>query len=42
VIEWAERAGDLLPPDTLHIDFTALALPDERRLVIRRPETVSS
>ena len=42
VIEWAERAGDLLPPDTLHIDFTALELPDQRRLVIRRPQTVSS
>ena len=34
VIEWAERAGDLLPAHTRHIEFEALAQPDHRRIRI--------
>jgi tRNA threonylcarbamoyladenosine biosynthesis protein TsaE len=36
-IEWAERAGDLLPAETTHVYFTALARPDERRLRVVMP-----
>ena len=34
-IEWAERAGDLLPPVTVHVELAALAQPNERSILIR-------
>lgn len=34
VIEWAERAGDLLPPDTIHIHFRTLGEKDAREILI--------
>jgi len=37
VIEWAERAGDLLPEDTVHILFEVLDVPDSRRITIEAP-----
>jgi len=39
VIEWAERAGDLLPEDTVHILFEVLDVPDSRRITIEAPTT---
>lgn len=33
-IEWAERAGDLLPADAVHIHFESLPEPDSRRIRI--------
>lgn len=38
-IEWAERASGLLPPATIHIQFTSLPNPDERLILIRRHGT---
>lgn len=35
-IEWAERAGDLLPPETVHVKLAALAQPNERSILIGR------
>lgn len=35
-IEWAERAGDLLPPNVIHVELTPLPNPDERTILIRR------
>jgi len=32
-IEWAERAGDLLPPDTIHIHFETMPSADERKII---------
>ena len=37
VIEWAERAAELLPPDAWHLRFEAGAEPDERRITIEEP-----
>jgi len=37
VIEWAERAGSLLPPDAIHVDFTVLDAPESRIISIRQP-----
>ena len=37
VIEWAERAGDLLPPDTIHIHFRILGGDTAREIVIALP-----
>ena len=37
VIEWAERAADLLPANTIHIRFTAGAKPTERTIEVERP-----
>lgn len=34
-IEWAERAGELLPPSAIHIEFRSLPRPDERSILIR-------
>ena len=34
-IEWAERAGDLLPPRTIHIDFEPMDRPNERGIAVR-------
>jgi tRNA threonylcarbamoyladenosine biosynthesis protein TsaE len=36
-IEWAERAGDILPLDTIHITFETTTIPSERRITIRMP-----
>lgn len=36
-IEWAERAGDLLPADTVHIHFETLCDPGSRRIRIDTP-----
>ena len=33
-IEWAERAGDLLPADTLHLTFTVEPAPERRRITL--------
>ena len=35
-IEWAERAGDLLPENTLHLTFESLSEPDTRKITVRR------
>lgn len=38
-VEWAERAGDLVPPDAVHVTITAGGDPDERRIAIgARPQ----
>jgi len=37
VVEWAERAGALLPEDTIHIHFEVLESPDTRRIMIESP-----
>ena len=37
VIEWAERAGDLLPEETIHILFEVLDAQDTRRITIEAP-----
>ncbi len=34
-VEWAERAGDLLPPGAIHVHFTNTDRPDERRVLVR-------
>lgn len=34
VIEWAERAGDLLPPDALHLTFRVEPGEERRRITI--------
>lgn len=36
-VEWAERAADLLPPDTIHISFETTSKPSERRIAISMP-----
>ncbi len=36
VIEWAERAGDLLPPDTIHIHFRVLGDTNAREIIVQR------
>lgn len=36
VIEWAERAGALLPPGTVHVTFERAAAEGERRITVRR------
>jgi tRNA threonylcarbamoyladenosine biosynthesis protein TsaE len=38
-IEWAERAGPVLPPRTLHVRLEFTSTPDERRIEVERPET---
>ncbi len=35
-IEWAERAGDLIPEDAVHIDFWTGQMPEERVISVRR------
>jgi tRNA threonylcarbamoyladenosine biosynthesis protein TsaE len=37
VIEWAERADELLPPHTLHIFFEALDEEQSRRIRVQKP-----
>jgi tRNA threonylcarbamoyladenosine biosynthesis protein TsaE len=37
-VEWAERAGDLIPPDAVHVHLEASSRPRERTVVIRRPD----
>lgn len=34
VIEWAERAGSLLPENTIHIYFKVLDDPDSRKIIL--------
>ncbi len=34
-IEWAERAADLLPSDTIHVYFSATDAPDERVITVK-------
>jgi tRNA threonylcarbamoyladenosine biosynthesis protein TsaE len=36
-IEWAERAADILPAETVHISFETAAHQSERRIAIRWP-----
>ncbi len=36
-IEWPDRAGDLLPPGTVHVRLTALEEPDAREVSICVP-----
>ena len=38
VIEWAERAAEILPPGTWHITFRVGAQPDERTISVEREE----
>ena len=33
-VEWAERAEDLIPTDTIHLHFESVDAPDERRITI--------
>ncbi|MFU8779976.1 MAG: tRNA (adenosine(37)-N6)-threonylcarbamoyltransferase complex ATPase subunit type 1 TsaE [Kiritimatiellia bacterium] len=40
IIEWAERAGNLLPPQTWRITISAGALPDARQIQIVPPNRV--
>jgi tRNA threonylcarbamoyladenosine biosynthesis protein TsaE len=42
VIEWAERAGDLLPETTIHIIFEVLDALDARRITIESPNNQES
>ena len=37
VIEWAERAGDLIPASAIHVTFEVLPNPDERLITFRQP-----
>jgi tRNA threonylcarbamoyladenosine biosynthesis protein TsaE len=37
VAEWAERAGDLLPPTTINIHFEVLTDQDSRKITIQKP-----
>ncbi len=41
VIEWAERAGDLLPRDAIHVTFTMLSENHAREIAVRRPDPVA-
>lgn len=36
-IEWPERAGDLIPPDTLHLRFTLTDNPETRLITLTTP-----
>jgi tRNA threonylcarbamoyladenosine biosynthesis protein TsaE len=38
VVEWAERAGDLIPPTAIHVHFRTLDDPAQRAIAIRRPD----
>ena len=35
-VEWPERAGDLIPPDALHVRFSLTGEPETRRIEISR------
>ena len=37
IIEWAERAGDLLPEHSIHICFEVLDAPNSRKITITSP-----
>lgn len=41
VVEWAERAGDLLPPETIHILFDVLPARTTRRITIESSNPVN-
>jgi len=40
-VEWAERAGDLLPADAVHVHFANTDCPDERRIGVRFAPSMS-
>ncbi|MDD4873322.1 MAG: tRNA (adenosine(37)-N6)-threonylcarbamoyltransferase complex ATPase subunit type 1 TsaE [Kiritimatiellae bacterium] len=40
-IEWAERSGDLLPANTIHIYFEVMPNMDDRCLTMITPRTIS-
>jgi len=40
-IEWADRISDLLPPDTVHLQFHHVA-PSERRITFGAPDAAAS
>ncbi|MBA4387601.1 MAG: tRNA (adenosine(37)-N6)-threonylcarbamoyltransferase complex ATPase subunit type 1 TsaE [Verrucomicrobia bacterium] len=35
-VEWAERAGDLIPPGAIHVSITTGKDPDERMIIISK------
>jgi tRNA threonylcarbamoyladenosine biosynthesis protein TsaE len=37
-VEWAERAGDLIPQQAIRIKFEALSEPDERAITVILPD----
>jgi tRNA threonylcarbamoyladenosine biosynthesis protein TsaE len=37
-VEWAERAGDLIPQEAVRIRFEALPEPDERAITVTLPD----
>jgi tRNA threonylcarbamoyladenosine biosynthesis protein TsaE len=37
ILEWAERAGDLLPAQTIHIHFEVMETPTSRHITIKSP-----
>ena len=37
-VEWPERAGDLIPPDVLHVTFSPTDHPEMRKIEIRRTQ----
>jgi len=41
VIEWAERAGDLVPDIATHVYFETMPDPRQRSIVIRKPEALT-
>lgn len=38
IVEWADRAADMMPADAIHVYFETLPEPDSRRITIRRIE----
>ncbi len=38
VIEWAERAANLLPPDAIHVTFAVLNMNQAREITVQRPD----
>ena len=41
-VEWAERAGDLMPADAIHVFFKVMPDPRQRAIRIVRPTTTFS
>ena len=40
-IEWPERAGDLIPPDAVHVELSILPDRTSRRILIRTQSTIT-
>jgi len=40
-VEWAERAEDIFPPDTIHVSFETLPDSHSRRITVRSPMPLS-